>query len=153
MDWTRAAMNAAVVGTLFGGCCGGSEDATNEPEMTRPGRPTVAGPVQVPLPRSEGAATTPPDMQAIVDAARTDAASRTGAPAPSVIVMSADAVVWSDGSLGCPLPGTMYTMALVPGYRVRIRVGESILDYHAGGRQMILCPPGRAVDPTLLQTR
>jgi hypothetical protein len=92
-------------------------------------------------------------MQAIVDAARTDAASRTGAPAPSVIVMSADAVVWSDGSLGCPLPGTMYTMALVPGYRVRIRVGESILDYHAGGRQLILCPPGLAADPVSLQSK
>ena len=40
-------------------------------------------------------------------------------------VLSAEAVTWSDGSLGCPEPGMMYTQALVPGYRVQIRGGRT----------------------------
>jgi hypothetical protein len=42
----------------------------------------------------------------------------------------------------------MYTQALVPGYRIRVRAGEQLLDYHATSRgHFLLCPPGRAIDP------
>jgi hypothetical protein len=58
------------------------------------------------------------------------------------------AVTWPDGSLGCPQPGVNYTMALVPGYRIRVRAGERVLDYHASQRgYFVLCPGGMAVDP------
>ncbi len=63
-------------------------------------------------------------------------------------VISAEAVTWPDGSLGCPAPGGMYTMAQVPGYRIRIQAGPEVLDYHANRRgQLQLCPAGRAVEP------
>ena len=63
-------------------------------------------------------------------------------------MLSAEAVTWSDGSLGCPQPGMMYTQALVPGYRVRIQAGGQVLDYHAGrSGQPALCPAERAIDP------
>ena len=52
----------------------------------------------------------------------------------------AAAVVWPDGSMGCPQPGMMYTMALVPGYRVVLVAGGSQYDYHASERgSFILC--------------
>jgi hypothetical protein len=39
-------------------------------------------------------------------------------------------------------------MALVPGYRIRIQAGDNVLDYHASRRgYLVLCPPGRSVDP------
>ncbi len=87
-------------------------------------------------------------LEEVVRAARADAARRTGAAAESLALISAESVTWSDGSLGCPQPGVMYTQALVPGYRVRLRGPEGEMDYHASARgALVLCPPGRAVDP------
>jgi hypothetical protein len=88
-------------------------------------------------------------LEATVDAALTDAAKRTGLNRADLKVLSAEAVTWSDGSLGCPEPGMMYTQALVPGYRVRIQAGGQELDYHAGRMgAAALCPPGRAMPPS-----
>ena len=77
-----------------------------------------------------------------------DAAKRSGMDKASLKVESAEAVTWSDGSLGCPEPGMMYTQALVPGYRVKVRAGEVLLDYHAGIRgYFVVCPAGRTAEP------
>jgi hypothetical protein len=63
--------------------------------------------------------------------------------------VSSEAVVWPDGALGCAEPGMNYTMALVPGYRITIRAGAELLDYHASDRgQLVLCPPGRSTAPS-----
>jgi hypothetical protein len=87
-------------------------------------------------------------LEDVVRAARADAARRTGVAAESLVVVSAESVTWSDGSLGCPQPGMMYTQALVPGYRVRLRGPDGEMDYHASARgALVLCPAGRAVDP------
>ncbi|MGE5337867.1 MAG: hypothetical protein ACM3PU_08555 [Gemmatimonadota bacterium] len=76
-------------------------------------------------------------------------AARTSGLAPSALVVeSAIRVIWPDGSLGCPEPGMVYTQALVPGYRIRIRAGDALLDYHASARgELTLCPPGRSTEP------
>ena len=88
------------------------------------------------------------DLPSIARAALEDAARRTGLDASTLKVISSEAVTWPDGGLGCPEPGMMYTMALVPGYRVRIQAGDKVLDYHAGRRGvLVLCPPERSVDP------
>jgi hypothetical protein len=90
----------------------------------------------------------PLSLQTAVQAARADAARRTGLARDALQVTSAEAVTWRDGSLGCPMPGQAYTQALVPGYRVRIRAPGQELDYHAGSRGAVqLCPAGRAEDP------
>jgi hypothetical protein len=88
-------------------------------------------------------------LEATVDAALADAAKRTGLNRVDLKVLSAEDVTWSDGSLGCPEPGMMYTQALVPGYRVQIRAGGQELDYHASRMGLpVLCPPGRAMPPS-----
>ena len=88
------------------------------------------------------------ELQAQVERALADATGRSGLTAPRVKVASAEHVTWSDGSLGCPQPGMLYTQALVPGYRIRIQAGAETLDYHASARgALVLCPPDRAVDP------
>jgi uncharacterized protein (DUF885 family) len=107
----------------------------------------------VPLPVLERAvddwlATASSGLDAAVQAARTDAARRTGVVAESLALISAESVTWSDGSLGCPQPDVLYTQALVPGYRVRLRGPDGEMDYHASARgALVLCPAGRAVDP------
>lgn len=104
-----------------------------------------------------GATPTQPTMQpamhpspheSLIEAARSDAARRSGLPAREMKVVSLESVTWSDGSLGCPRPGMSYTQALVPGYRIRLQVGREVWDYHASERGgILLCPPGRSQDP------
>jgi hypothetical protein len=87
-------------------------------------------------------------LEEVVSAARADAARRTGVAAESLALISAESVTWSDGSLGCPQPDVLYTQALVPGYRIRLRGPGGEMDYHASARgALVLCPAGRAVDP------
>lgn len=105
--------------------------------------PTTAGPGAAPSdrvspPPSGGAVpgAVPDDVLAsVVDAA----AAETGVDPADVVVVSAEAVTWGDGSLGCPQPGMMYTQALVDGYRVVVEAGGRELDYRVGNGEPRLC--------------
>ena len=89
-----------------------------------------------------------PTLESVTESVLADAARRTGIDKASLKVESADAITWADGSLGCSQPGMSYTMALVPGYRIKVRAGEQVLDYHASQRgYFVLCPAGMAVEP------
>lgn len=69
-----------------------------------------------------------------------DAASGAGVDLAAVEVISAEAVTWSDGALGCPLPDQMYTQALVPGYRVILDVDGEEMSFHAAeGGEFAYC--------------
>lgn len=76
----------------------------------------------------------------------------TGLDRVDMTLMRAQAVTWSDGSLGCPEPGVGYTQALVDGYWVQLEVENSTLDYRVTDRGHIqLCErpapdPGQAAD-------
>lgn len=86
-------------------------------------------------------------LEAIVD----DAIARLDVERDEILVQRAEAVVWNDGSLGCPEPGTAYTQALVNGYWVVLRAGDRELDYRATDRGFFrLCEhplPRRPVIP------
>lgn len=60
-----------------------------------------------------------------------DAAARAGTGPEEVKLVLAESVTWSDGSIGCPEAGMMYTQALVPGYRVVLEVDGQQLNFHA----------------------
>lgn len=49
----------------------------------------------------------------------------------TITVTRAETVIWSDGALGCPKPGEMYTHALVPGYWIVLKSGGQQYDYRA----------------------
>ena len=89
----------------------------------------------------------PPDLLNRVIA---DAASGAGVDRSDIEVVTAEAVTWSDGSLGCPEPGMMYTQALVPGYRVVLEIDGEQLHFHSGpSGEFSLCEdplPGAAGD-------
>ena len=88
-----------------------------------------------------------PGLQTAIDAAVAEAARRTGLDPRALKIISAETVIWPDGSLGCPEPGVVYTMAPVPGYRIRIEVTGRVLDYHAARRgDPLFCPQGRSTD-------
>jgi len=91
-----------------------------------------------------------PTLESTTESVLEDAATRTGVAKANLKVESAIAVTWSDGSLGCPQAGMNYTMALVPGHRIKVRAGEQVLDYHVGPRgHFMVCPAGMAVEPTV----
>jgi hypothetical protein len=69
-----------------------------------------------------------------------DAQERTGMSRSQLEITSTERVTWNDGALGCPQPDRMYTQALVPGYRIRVRASDQTLDYHAAeSGRFVLC--------------
>lgn len=70
----------------------------------------------------------------ITDPIVADAATRLGVDPSKVTIVDAHAETWSDGSLGCPQPGMMYTQALVDGYQVIVEANGTQLDYRVGGQ-------------------
>ena len=93
-----------------------------------------------------------PDMQIQVDAAVTDLAQRLAIAADEINLVRAEAVVWRDGSLGCPREDMMYTQVLVPGTLIVLGFEGKHYHYHAGrGGPPAYCekpqPPATAVSP------
>lgn len=72
--------------------------------------------------------------------AKADLAARLGIDETQIEVVRREAVVWRDGSLGCPQPGEMYTQALVEGTYLELQADGTIYAYHSGeGRPPFLC--------------
>ncbi len=89
------------------------------------------------LPSADGAEQPPAD---VLEPVIVDAAARAGVQPSEVVVVSATAAEWSDGSLGCPQPGMLYTQAQVSGYQVILRAAGQDLDYRVQGPdQFKLC--------------
>lgn len=122
------------------GAAGPSEPPTPPPSAAGPsvssGRPTFEPAPSLP----PGLASIAPQGStvdgevpaAILDAARADLRGRVGSAAEAATVVVARSVVWSDGSLGCPVPGRAYTQALVPGFWIVLEAGGRRYDYRAG---------------------
>jgi len=74
--------------------------------------------------RLEGA---PPALQAVL----ADAAARSGADRQHLQLLRTERVDWSDGGLGCPQPGELYSPVMTPGWLIEVRSGGKVLEYHA----------------------
>lgn len=71
---------------------------------------------------------------------KADLAVRTGATVGDIEVVSAQAVTWGDGSMGCPKPGVFYTQVPVEGYWIVLRHAGKDYDYRAASRGwLVLC--------------
>lgn len=122
----RALILSAMLVALFA-CGGGNSPATSQTSPTTMANTTIGS-------------SRPPADQAVVDAALADLSQRLAVPAGQIEVESFGRVTWSDGSLGCPKPGEVYTQALVDGSRVILAHGGDTYDYHAGSDdQPFLC--------------
>lgn len=85
----------------------------------------------------------------LLESVRADAARVLGVDTNAVEIISTEAVVWSDGGLGCARPGEMVTMAQTPGFRLRLRAigGERVLVYHTNRRGYFRLCPGTGLRP------
>ncbi|MXZ20074.1 MAG: hypothetical protein F4Y84_05610 [Caldilineaceae bacterium SB0665_bin_25] len=66
----------------------------------------------------------------LIERAREDLVQATGAASDAVTVVSAEEVEWSDTSLGCPQPDTMYAQVITPGYKIVLETGGEFYNYH-----------------------
>jgi hypothetical protein len=121
--------------------------SSSTPPTTEPSTPSTATtPASFsvePLPPSSSASGSLPGSPIdptlpLVTAAVEDLAGRLGIEPDAVTVVAAQAVTWSDGSLGCPEPGMMYTQVLVDGTLVVLEAGGRRYEYH-GGDPLSLC--------------
>ena len=96
-----------------------------------------------PSPGGSGSADAPDGIpDAVWAAILADLERQTGGPSDPEVV-SAAAVTWNDGSLGCPEAGKAYTQALVDGYQVILEVNGERYDYRVGnGASVKLCDGG-----------
>ena len=114
------------VALLLTACQTGSSPA--EPGDAASARP----PFQTTTPGAVAPSGTPTDVpEARWAAIEADLAARDVAGTPTLI--SAEAVTFTDGSLGCAEPGMSYTQALVDGMRVVVEVDGTTYDYRFGG--------------------
>jgi hypothetical protein len=76
----------------------------------------------------------PENLQPVVQQAISELAESLSINTDQILLLSAQSVVWSDSSLGCPQPGMNYLQVLTDGYRVILAANDAQYDYHANKR-------------------
>jgi hypothetical protein len=116
------------------------------PSVNAPLSGTPAPPTQVPRETKMVNAFQPapydPALQPLVEQAMLDLVLRLEVPVEQIEVIEAQAVVWSDASLGCPQLGMAYIQLPHNGTLIRLKVEGMVYEYHSGGnRDPFLCEP------------
>ena len=73
-----------------------------------------------------------PSLEILITTATEDLARRLSIPISEIVLLDAQAVTWSNSSLGCPQPGMAYAEVLTPGYLIFLNVNNKDYEYHAG---------------------
>ena len=107
--------------------CGGAASGTTTPTSPSTGSVPTEGPSD-----HMDVSSLPPSDRSIVEAAVADLAETASVPPEEIEVVSFERVTWSDGSLGCPQPGMLYTQALVDGSLTVLELDAVQYRYHAG---------------------
>ena len=121
---------------ILAGALAASAGAADTPPTPRQIAPPTRIPdieTLTPLPAGEPVSTAQ-IPRAVRRAVVTDAAKRFNVAESAVVLARAEQLTWSDGSLGCPEPGRMYTQMLVAGFRVVATTGAGALTYHTDSR-------------------
>lgn len=129
---------ASILALTLTGCAGavdpaGEVEIDREKELQR--RLEVRQGAYEKLPQTVPETSPPPILGEVPDAMqlaiKADLAEKLGADAGAINVVTARAVTWNDGSLGCARPDQVYTQALVPGYQVILEYEGNKYDYRA----------------------
>lgn len=111
-----------------------------------PPPPIEESPVAEPAPENgeTGSRGLPDDaaMEGVISQVMDQLAAQTGLTPEEMTVVSAEAVEWSDSSLGCPDPATMYMQVIIPGYRVVIEGNGETFDIGTDQEvsRLAICP-------------
>jgi hypothetical protein len=127
MTTLRVALVAAM--WVVSGCSAASSSADDHGSLT----PASEQPSVVPSESASGSAGTSSLPASITDPIIAEIAGLAGVPVDQVVVVSAEAVTFPDGGLGCPQPGMAYTQVLVDGYKVVATAAGKTYDYRGTG--------------------
>jgi hypothetical protein len=96
-----------------------------------------------PLPSPEPAEVTPPPgAKQVVQLAIEDLSEQLGVEPEESVLVSVEAVEWSDSGLGCPQPDMMYAQVVTPGYKVVLEAQGERYEYHTDTTtNVVLCQP------------
>lgn len=154
-------MMILVVQALVTGCASQTVEPSvpqpteDQPAVEVPADPATAPAEQEEMPGEEidvdmGELDSGEVPEAIFAAIVADLPSTAGLRAADITVVKAESVVWADGSLGCPEPDMMYTMATVNGYHVVLETPEGTFDYRVsenGTFRLCESPPFAPLTP------
>jgi hypothetical protein len=107
------------------------DDASPDDASPATDRPTRTDNPAQPVPSESSAPVIGEVPEALLGQILANAADVSDVDLDDIEVLRAEAVIWNDGSLGCPEPGMMYTQALVDGYHVVLVAAGTELDYRA----------------------
>jgi hypothetical protein len=127
------------------------EITVNTPSGLASPNESMTTPSETPVPTStpQMSRAKPQMPEAILRPILDEAAKLANVPRQQLVIVRAEAVVWNDGSLGCPEPKMEYAQTLVNGYWIVIKAAENTYDFRAGrDANFRLCPEGRG-DPPL----
>jgi hypothetical protein len=111
---------------------------------------SMTTPSETPAPTStpQKSRVDPQVPEAILGPILKEAAKLANVQSQELVIVRAEAVVWNDGSLGCPESGMQYTQALINGYWVVIKAAGQTYDFRVDrGGSFRLCPEGRGRPP------
>ncbi len=112
-------------------------------ELT-PAPPALGTPQVMPAPGRPG--DVPPQLAVMIEAIRLHLSGQSDHAVDEINFVSAEAVTWPNGALGCPAEGLSYIEVLVEGSRITLEAGGETYTYHTdGGRNFVLCRDGRPV--------
>lgn len=120
----------ALVVSLVVGCSAAGASPSAEPSVHPSPSLTLASdqPTVAPGGTSEPAPTI--DLPAsVIEAVKAEIAADAGVAARDVTIISAEAVTFPDGGLGCPMPGLVYTQVQVDGFIVVGMAAGATFDY------------------------
>jgi len=81
-----------------------------------------------------------PGLEPLISLAVDDLAERMDITTAEIALVSSEAVVWPDASLGCPQPDMLYRQVPEDGALIILRVDDREYEYHSGGgRDPFLC--------------
>jgi hypothetical protein len=130
----RRSLLLLVVVPVLAACSAGASSAS--PSATGTAAPSGGRPSFEMSPPFETVPPTAPPVtgevpEAIMAQARADLAKLTGLDPSTFTTVRDEQVVWSDGSLGCPVPGVMYIQVVTPGYWIQLGAGGRTYDYRS----------------------
>ena len=73
-------------------------------------------------------------LQKLINRAKDDLSARLNTELAEIALLRAEAVNWTDGSLGCPMPEMMYAQMITPGYLILLESNGVTFEYHASQR-------------------
>ena len=79
-----------------------------------------------------------------------DLATRLNTNVEDISIMSAEAILWPDAALGCPLSDKVYAQGRVPGFRIQLGAGGKVYIYHTDrAGKIVFCPEIKPDEPGL----